>query len=444
MEDKVFNFLKRFFPSTSSIPVTTYATFLEILQKVLSHARRYNKTFALLIVDIDHFRDINDNFGALTAKDVIEIIEKRLIRTLRQEDAIAHYSYDKFIILLNGIPHSKYAGIAADKILIACNEPIITSKVTINLTVSIGIGIYPNDGITMEDLKNNADVALLRAKSLGGNNYKYRDPNLDLNAREYNKRIRQLAEAIANKHLELYFQPQLCIKDKTIVRVEALVRWKHPELGVIQPQNFVLLAEESGLILTLGEWILKEACRIGREWIDEHRTPISIAVNVSAKQFSQQDIPNLVKLVLSETGYPPHLLELEITETAIMEDVDTAIVKLTQLAQMGVRIAIDDFGVGYTSISYLKKFPIDVLKVDQLFVHNITTDKNDYGIVSALIGLGHNLDMEVIAEGVETIAQLEVLQSLNCDCVQGTYISAPLPKEKLEERFLPVNNLKTP
>lgn len=278
-------------------------------------------------------------------------------------------------------------------------------------------------------------MAMYKAKRAGGDIYQYYTHEMDAAAHEHIKLEAELRKAIQNKEFVLYFQPQLDLKDGTIKRVEALIRWEHPEIGLVPPIKFIPLAEESGLIMPIGEWALYEACRISKQWQDEGYDPITIAVNISPKQFRHQDVAKIVTDALKKSNLNPMQLEVEITETAVMDNVDEAINKLITINKMGVHISIDDFGTGYTSISYLRQFPVSVLKIDQTFIKGIPHNQNDLAITSAVIALGHNLGLKVVAEGVETVEQLQYLAEHNCDLIQGYFLSRPLPAAKIVEQF---------
>ncbi|TAK74780.1 MAG: GGDEF domain-containing protein, partial [Gammaproteobacteria bacterium] len=281
----------------------------------------------------------------------------------------------------------------------------------------------------------NADMAMYKAKHSGGGTYQYYTQEMNVTAREHIKLEAELRKAIQNKEFVLHYQPQLDLKTGTIGRVEALIRWEHPELGMISPAKFIPLAEETGLIMPIGEWALYEACRTSKKWQEEGYDPITVAVNISPKQFRHQDVAQIVQDVLKETGLNAKCLEIEITETAVMDDVQLAISRLNSISAMGVQISVDDFGTGYTSISYLKQFPVSVLKIDQHFIKGIPNNQNDVAITSAVIALAHNLGLEVVAEGVETAEQMQYLADHKCDLIQGYFLSRPLPASKVILQF---------
>lgn len=405
--------------------------FNEMLNRALNHAKRHNKILAILLIDLDRFENINDTFGQVAGDQVLKEIANRFSSELRSSDILARLSGDEFIILLNDIKQPKFASPVAEKLLHACAKVIEVNGKELFLSASIGICVFPNDGTSLEDLQKNADLALYKAKHSGGGIYQYFTNEMTLEANKHIQLHNALYKAMNNNEFVLYYQPKLNLANSSIAGVEALIRWIHPEIGFISPGNFIPQAEESGLMMEIGEWVLREACRACKSWQKQGYQPITIAVNLSPKQFAHDDITDIVKKVLLETGLDPTFLELEITEMTIIDDVDAAAMKLRDIKNMGVKICIDDFGMGYTSISYLKKLPIDVLKVDQNFIKGIPVNQNDAAITSAIIALGHNLGMKVIAEGVESAEQLQYLAEHDCDLVQGYYFSRPLTERKI-------------
>ncbi|MDR3478762.1 MAG: EAL domain-containing protein [Gammaproteobacteria bacterium] len=416
------------YDSLTALPNRVF--FSEILNKTLNHAQRQHKHLGILFVDLDRFKTINDALGHSIGDEVLKELAKRFEATLRSGDIIARLGGDEFIILLSDIQHPKITSHVAEKILQTCVEPIKVKQHEFVITASIGICIFPNDGTSLEDLQRHADMAMYKAKRAGGGIYQYFTNEMNLEAHEHIKLESALRKAISNNEFVLYFQPKLNLKEETIEGAEALIRWESPELGIITPSKFIPLAEETGLIMQIGEWVLREACKINKSWQNQGYKPISIAVNLSPKQFRHQDITQLVVDILKETGLAAEYLELEITESAMMDNVDNAISKLNEIKDLGVKISIDDFGTGYTSISYLKQFPIHFLKIDQSFIKGIPQNKNDTSITSAVIAMAHNLEMKVIAEGVETLEQVQFLSDHQCDMIQGYFISRPLPEQK--------------
>jgi len=409
--------------------------FNEILNKALSHATRQCKELAVLFVDLDRFKNINDALGHSTGDLVLREIANRFGTALRAGDILARLGGDEFIILLNDIQHPKFASQVAEKLLQACAKPVKIHAHEFFITASIGICIFPHDGSSLEDLQKNADMAMYKAKRLGGGIFRYFTKEMNIEAHQHIQLESALRKAINNDEFTLYYQPKLNLEDGTITGVEALIRWNHSELGIISPSKFIPLAEETGLIMQIGEWVLRQACKTTKSWQEQGYKPISVAVNLSPKQFRHQDIAKLVANVLATTGLEPKYLELEITETTIMDNVEAAINILSDIKSMGIEISVDDFGTGYTSISYLKQFPINTLKIDQSFIKGIPHNQNDLAITSAVIAMAHNLGIKVVAEGVETMEQLQYLADHQCDMIQGYYISSPLPEHKVILQF---------
>lgn len=421
------------YDSLTSLPNRVF--FNEILNKAINHAARNKKSLAVLFIDLDRFKTINDALGHPTGDLVLKEIASRFSTVLRAGDIIARLGGDEFIILLNDIADPKYVSPVAEKLLQVCVQPVKISQHEFFITASIGICVYPNDGLSLEDLQKNADMAMYKAKRAGGGVFQYYTEEMHVAAHEHMQLETALRKAITNNEFVLHYQPLLNLKDGVLIGVEALIRWNSPEFGFVSPAKFIPLAEETGLIMQIGEWVLREACRANRSWQDQGYNPIMVAVNFSARQFRHQDITQLVSDVLKDTGLEAKYLELEITETAVMDNVESAISRLNDIKQMGVEISVDDFGTGYTSISYLKRFPINVLKIDQGFIKGIPNNQNDMSITTAIIALAHSLGIKVIAEGVETTEQLQFLADHDCDIVQGYYLSRPLPEAKVILQF---------
>ncbi len=405
--------------------------FNEMLTKIVSHAKRKKSKFAILYINLDGFKIINDALGHVVGDLVLKEIAERFSKITRAGDILARLGGDEFVILLNDIDHSKFASNVAEKLLIICSQPLKTNGHEFVLTSSIGICTYPEDGTSLEDLLKNADMAMHKAKQAGGGVFQYYTKEMDLDAHERIKLEAALRKAISNNEFILHYQPKLQLSDGTMMGVEALIRWESPTLGLISPEKFIPLAEETSLILPIGEWALREACRANKSWQEQGYKPITIAVNLSAKQFRHSNIEQVVASILAETKLDPKYLELEITETAIMDNVSTAVATLNTIEEMGVKITIDDFGTGYTSISYLKQFPVSVIKIDRSFIKELPESQDDASITTAVIALAHSLDIKVVAEGVETPEQLQFLTDHGCDMVQGYYFSQPLAEANI-------------
>lgn len=409
--------------------------FNEILNKTINHAKRQNSILAVLLIDFDSFNAINHTLDKQEHDKITKEISTRFSKVLRSEDILAKLEDDEFIVLLSDIVKPKFASAVAEKILQSCAEPIQIGDQQFTASVSIGICVYPNDGDSLENLLKNLDTALFKAKSSGGNIYQFYTHEMGIEAREYIQLGSDLRKAIEHHELVLYYQPKLHIKNGTIAGVEALLRWVHPELGIIYPSKLIPLAEETGQIMQIGEWALREACKMTKYWQEEGYEHITVAVNLSAKQFNHPDLTHTIANVLEETRLNPKYLELEITEAIMMDNVEMAAYKLDSLKACGVQIAIDHFGTGYTSISCLKQFPISVLKIDGSFIKGIPDKPNDLAITNAFIALAHNLGIEVIAEGVETAEQVQYLANQNCDMVQGYFLSHPVTAQKITLQF---------
>lgn len=421
------------YDALTSLPNRVF--FNETLNKSMSHAKRHKKNLALLQLNIDRFNAINNTYGESLGNKVIKELASRFVTTLRSEDVLAHLDGDEFIILLNDIGKPKFASAVAEKLLAVCKEPFKIDGHEIFLSVSIGICIYPNDGDSLEDLLTNVDKALHKAKRLTNKKYQFYAVDMDAEAHEYIKLETALRKAIENNELVIYYQPKLHIKKGNIAGVESLIRWMHPDYGLINPTKFLPIAEETGLIMKIGEWALREACKTNKRWQDEGYEHFSMAVNLSSKQFHNPNIDQLIADVLAETGLNPKYLEIEITENTVMEDVDYAAKILEKIKKTGVQLSIDHFGTGYTSISHLKRFPVNIIKIDQNFIKGVPNNPDDSAITSAIIALAHNLAFEVVAEGVETAEQVQFLADHNCDMVQGYFLSHPLPEKMIVSQF---------
>lgn len=409
--------------------------FNAILSKAINHVKRRKQILAVLLVNIDL---LDEGLHKLTKEEMRAIhneLSNRFSHTLRSEDIVANLNNNQFVILLNDILKPKFASTVAQKLLRICKDPIQANNTTYYINANIGIAIYPQNGDTSEKLLDNADLALYQAKHEGQYNYQFFTKEMNEEAKEFMKLESALKKAIEEKQFTLYYQPKLHLKKGTIVGVEALIRWEHPELGMITPSDFIPLAEETGLIFPISEWALKEACRINKYWQDKGYEHITMALNLSPKQFQQANIIDVINHVLTETGLNPGFLELEITEKTIMQDTENALVILNKMKELGVRLSLDHFGTGYTSIGHLKQFPINTLKIDNTFIKGIPENPNDCAITNAMIALAHNLGFEIVAEGVETAEQVQFLSDHQCDIVQGYFLGHPMPADKIEQQF---------
>ena len=407
--------------------------FNEVLNKSLSFAKRRNKILAVLIVDLVNFKKINESYGRTAGDTVLKEMAVRFSASLRSEDVLAKLDGDQYIILLNDIDKPKFASTVAEKLLKSCSRPVNSHHITV--TASIGIAVFPHDGELLNDLITNADAALYKAKKAGEGVYQYHAQALNTEAREFIQMSDALRKALEKQELMLYYQPKLSIKKGKIVGAEALIRWMHPKLGLLTPDKFMPVAEETGLSMAIGEWVLREVCRINKYWQQEGYGHITVSVNLSPKQFYHPDFPRQLAAVLEESQLNPSYLELEINESTMMDNVEEAGKIFDQIKASGVRISIDHFGAGSTSIRYLKKFPINTVKIDPMYIKGTPYIPNDTAVTTAFIGLAHNLGLEALAEGVETAEQVEFLSAQNCDLVQGFFLSQPLPADKVVMHF---------
>ncbi|MFV0372422.1 MAG: EAL domain-containing protein [Azonexus sp.] len=396
------------------------------LGQLLPEARRHNLRIVIMFIDLDRFNIINDTLGHQVGDQLLREVDTRLSTVIRETDFVVRLGGDEFVIVLPGISSPADAALVASKVVNSLSTPIITEEHELHTSPSIGISLFPDDGSDSHDVLKNADTAMYHAKSAGRNNYQFFAPNMNQVALERMDIERKLRRAVSNQEFALQFQPQFDTASGMPTGVEALLRWHHPVDGVIPPDRFIPITEETGLIVEIGDWVLHTACREVKRWIDSGLAPLRIAINVSTRQLRRRDFCEIVAGVLAESGLPPELLELEITESAVMENPEEATLILARLGRMGINLAIDDFGTGYSSLAYLKLFPIDRLKIDRSFVRDIEHDLNDRAIAFGTIALAHSLGLKVIAEGVETDDQLELLRSNGCDEVQGYLFSKPL------------------
>ncbi|MHB1098489.1 MAG: putative bifunctional diguanylate cyclase/phosphodiesterase [Burkholderiales bacterium] len=399
-------------------------------------ARRQDRQLAVMFLDVDRFKNINDSLGHTVGDQLLMSVAQRLVECVRHSDTVSRQGGDEFIMLLADVEHAEDAALSARKMLTALALPHHIDRHDIHVSASIGISIYPDDGQDADSLIKSADTAMYHAKENGGNDYKFFEQ--DMNARAVQRLTIEtdLRLALERQEFMLNYQPIIDLQSGAIVSVEALTRWRHPHRGLILPEHFIWIAEDSGLIVPIGAWILREACKQARAWQDAGLPPIPVAVNISAVQFRHKDFLENLNGILKDTGLAPRYLELELTESVLMHDADAAVSLLEALKAIGVRLTVDDFGTGYSGLSYLKRFPVDTLKIDKSFMHGITQatdDSDDAAIVAAVIGLGKSLNQRVIAEGVETREQLAFLQALGCSEGQGFYFSRPVPAQEVAE-----------
>jgi diguanylate cyclase (GGDEF)-like protein/PAS domain S-box-containing protein len=370
-------------------------------------------------LDLDHFKYVNDTMGHGAGDEMLKAVAARLQRVVRRADTVARTGGDEFVLVLPGRHDESDAAATVQAALEAVAEPLVLHGQDLVLTGSAGLAAWPADGLDASALIQHAEVAMYRAKDLGRNSVQFYTSAMNARARERVALEGALRSALDHGEFELYYQPQVDLESGNVVGVEALIRWRHPSMGMVRPDRFIKLAEETGLIVPIGSWVLRTACRQSRDWQRAGYGPVRIAVNLSARQFAQPGLVEEIAHVLAETGLSPACLEIELTETLVMEDIEAAIQTMGELKAMGVKLSIDDFGTGYSSLSYLRRFPVDVLKIDRSFVRDIPGSEDDAAMVAAIIELARGLRMRVIAEGVETEAQLDYLKRRGCDEVQG-------------------------
>ncbi|GAO35240.1 hypothetical protein SCT_0624 [Sulfuricella sp. T08] len=398
------------------------------LQQELERAKGNGWQVALLYLDLDRFKTINDTLGHRIGDKLLKAVAERIGHMVRDIDIIGRLSSDEFTIVLSDVGNRQNAEQVAKKILDAMNQPFEMEGQEVFITPSIGIALYPQDAVSQEDLIRNADAAMAHIKAQGGNGFHFYSSDMAATPQRLALET-SLRRALERNEFVLRYQPQVSLRSGRIIGMEALLRWQHPERGLVSPGEFIPLLEETGMIVAVGDWVLRTACAQNSAWMAAGLPPLRMAVNLSARQFRQRDLIESVNQALQNTGLAPEHLELEITESIMIQDLQTTITTLNQLHALGIQISIDDFGTGYSSLSYLKRLPISKIKIDQSFIRDICTDPDDEAIANAVISLGHNLKMQVIAEGVETLEQLEQLRAQGCDEIQGYYFSRPLPAE---------------
>ncbi|MGC1186271.1 MAG: EAL domain-containing protein [Candidatus Acidiferrales bacterium] len=403
------------------------------LTQAISLARRNHDQVAVLFLDLDGFKRINDSLGHTIGDKLLQSVAARLSACVRKSDTVCRQGGDEFVILLPEVTHAADAGISAAKIITDFKNAFIIGEHSLRVTASIGISTYPDNGQDAETLIKDADTAMYHAKQSGRDNYQFFRPDMSLRAVERQSLEGQLRYALERHELLLHYQPKINLKTRAITSVEALVRWQHPERGLLLPGQFLAIAEDTGIIVAIGQWVLREACRQTREWLDAGVLAVPVAVNISSLEFQNDRFSEGVQAALKDSDLDPRYLELELTESVLMKHAQSAATSLEKLRTIGVRLAVDDFGTGYSSLSYLTRFPINSLKLDQSFVHDISSSEDDAIVVSAVINMGNSLKHTVIAEGVETLEQLAFLQAHGCEEGQGYYFSRPVAAPQFAE-----------
>jgi predicted signal transduction protein with EAL and GGDEF domain len=441
-----------YYDSLTQLP--NRSLFHDRLKQALEQSKRYGWTLALLFIDLDNFKRINDTLEHRIGDLLLKGVADRLGSYVRSADTVARQGGnalantvarlggDEFTVLLTEIYSMRDAAKVAQRILATLAEPFRLDGHEVYMTASVGIALYPADGEDIDTLIKNADTAMYHAKEHGKNNFQFYKESMNATALERLKLEGDLRKAIEKEEFILHYQPRVDVECNCIVGTEALIRWNHPVHGIIAPMDFIPLAEETGLILSIGAWVLKTACMQNMNWqqMGCHNKPVAVSLNLSGHQFRQINLIGIIEKVLAETNLPPNFLELEITESVIMSNADATITTLNKLKEMGVQLSIDDFGTGYSSFGYLKRFPIDNIKIDRSFIKDITVSSEDATIVKAIIAMAHELKLKVIAEGVETEEQSQLLRGFGCDEMQGFLFSRPVTPEKITEIF--VNNEK--
>ncbi len=401
--------------------------------QAIALALRHRNKVALLFLDLDGFKHVNDSLGHPTGDKLLQSIAKRLVKCVRGSDTVSRQGGDEFVVLLSEVQQLEDAAITARRMLQAVAEAHSIDQHDLHVTTSIGVSVYPDDGLDAETLIRNADTAMYQAKEKGRQGYQFFKPAMNIRAVERQSIEESLRRALERKELALHYQPKVNLTTGAIVGAEALIRWTHPTRGPISPAQFISVAEDCGLILPIGKWVLREACKQAQAWVDADLPEATMAVNVSAMEFRDEHFLEGLFAILGETGLDPSSLELELTESVLMKRADSAASILRTLRERGVRVAVDDFGTGYSSLSYLRKFPVDALKIDQSFVRQISTAGDDTAIVTAVIAMARSLKLRVVAEGVETLDELAFLQAQQCDEAQGYYFSRPVPAQQFAQ-----------
>ena len=399
---------------------------MEQLAQVLSLARRRHGRVAVMFMNLDHFKTVNDSLGHQAGDQLLCNVAERLRQGVRDADVVARVGGDEFVVVLTEVLHPDDVSMVADKLLTAMHGVFTVDALPLTISPSIGISLFPEHGTTAEQLLRCADAAMHHAKESGRGNRQFYSAGMDTSAIDVLQHERLLRDAITHNHFVLHYQPQICLADGSLQGIEALVRWQHPERGLVGPDEFIQFSESRGLITPIGRWVMREACRQLKAWQDQGLAMVPMAVNFSALEFRQRDVVAEIAAVLNETGLAPQYLEIELTESVLMHQTDPVLNTLNTLKALGVGISVDDFGTGYSSLAYLKRYPIDKLKIDRSFVTDTPGNTDDVAIVAAIIQMGRSLQIQTVAEGVETQAQIDLLAQLGCDLMQGFVVSPPM------------------
>ncbi len=416
--------------------------FKESLTHELNNARRRKSTLAVFFMDLDHFKDVNDSLGHAAGDELLKEVAKRLLFCKRDNDLVARQGGDEFTGVMVDLVHPEDAAIVAERMLKLMATPIQLGDDTVHISGSIGLSIYPNDGDDVESLTSKADTAMYHAKESGRNNFQFHTEQMYQDSVRRIELENKLRHAIKHNEFELYYQPQIHTVTHQIIGMETLIRWNQPDIGMVSPAEFIPLAEETGLIVTIGEWVLRTACKQAKAWQDNGFPSLMLSVNLSSHQFRKKEFMQILHSALHDSGLAAKHLQLELTERIIMHEDDFTISRLQRIHDLGIHLSIDDFGTGYSSMSYLKRFPLNELKIDKSFVDDVCSDEDDGVIVAAMINLAHALNLRVIAEGVEDESQLHWLAENDCDAIQGYYFSRPLPASEFETFMLEKRHAK--
>lgn len=416
------------------------ALFLDRLGQSLLAMARGNQKLGLMFIDLDGFKLVNDTLGHDMGDELLREAAVRISSSTRDGDTVARLGGDEFTVIMPNLNDAKDAPVVAQRILDALSRPFELDGTEAFVSGSIGITIFPDDADDANNLLKNADAAMYRAKDMGKANFQFFTADLNSQVAERLKIKNGLVMALERGEFKLFYQPKMTLSTGKVDSVEALMRWDNPELGMVSPVQFIPVLEETGMVVEVGEWAIREACLQRQKWIDQGLNPIRIAVNLSARQLREMSFVSVLQRLLKETGVGPDGIEIEITESMIMSDKDTAISALTELHELGIRVAMDDFGTGYSSLSYLRQFPIDTIKIDRSFVSDISTNQEDAEIIRTIITMGHTLNKKIVAEGVETAEQLEILRDYECDQIQGYFISRPVVGDDLVDLLRETNS----
>lgn len=412
------------------------------INQAIAAAKREHNLVGVLFFDLDRFKLINDSLSHEAGDELLKSFAKRVKESIREGDTLARIGGDEFVMVLPNLHKEEEAMSIANKILILMQSPFLIAKRKVTVTASIGICLYPKDGKNSDELLRNADLAMYRSKESGSNQFQFYTDDLNKQSLEYLEKETELRQAITHSELFLCYQPQVKLSTGDIVAVEALIRWQHPQKGLLLPMDFIPLAEETGLIIPMGEWVLRTACHQNKIWQESGLPPIRVAVNLANQQLKQPDLVETIESILKETGLKPQYLEIELTENVLINNIEV-VNRIHELKEMGMQIALDDFGTGYTNINYLKQIPLDSLKIDKSLMDHIDSSRSDEVIMQAIIAMAGSLNFEVLAEGVETQKQLDCLKTVNCENIQGFYFSKPLLSQDIEDLLKNPDSFKT-